>query len=187
LPQPEKQKELEAKARVETTSIHEGKIFTFRREKLHLKGEPPHEWDIIQTRGAVALIPITTKGNLLLIRQWRRAVNQIIYELPAGNLEKGEEPMSCAQRELQEETGFKAENLTPFGGLFSTPGFCTEYVHLFIATGLKPSPLPPDLHEGIEIAEIPLQEALLMIDSGKIIDGKTVAGLLRYQREHSDA
>jgi len=177
-----KQKELESSATIETKEIHKGKIFTLRRDHLQFDSQPPHVWDIIEALGAVALIPITSSGHLLLIRQWRRAIQKIIFELPAGTLEKDEALIDCAQRELQEETGFKAKEILPFGGLYSTPGFCTEYIHLFIAKKLTESPLPSDPQEGIDTVEVPLEKALSMIDSGEINDAKTIAGIFRYQR-----
>ncbi|MDN3506374.1 MAG: NUDIX hydrolase [Simkaniaceae bacterium] len=175
-----KQKALEDSATIESEELHKGKIFTLRRDHITFDAQPPCDWDIIETLGAVALIPITKAGNLLLIRQWRRAIQKIIYELPAGTLEVGEDLQDCAQRELQEETGFKAEELIPFGGIYSSPGFCTEYIHLFIAKNLSKSPLPSDPHEGIDTEEVPLDRAIAMIGSGEITDAKTIAGILRY-------
>ncbi len=177
-----KQKALEATAKVDSNEVYRGVLFSVKQDILHFEELPPHQWDTIIHPGAVAIIPVTKDGNLLLIQQWRRAVEKIIYEIPAGTLDKGEAPLICAQRELQEETGFKATTLTPLGGFYSAPGFCTEYLHLFVASGLSPSPLAGDDHEAIDVLEVPLKNALEMIDSNVIDDAKTITGILRYER-----
>lgn len=177
-----KQKELESSAHIESEWIHKGKIFSLRRDHIQFESCPPHDWDIIVHPGAVAIIPIANNGNLILIHQWRRAIGKIIYELPAGTLEENEPPLACAQREIQEEIGYKAKNLIPLGGLYSAPGFSTEYIHLFIATELEESRLPQDTHEGIDVEEISLEKALNLIDIEEIDDAKTIAGISRYQR-----
>ncbi|NGX37274.1 MAG: ADP-ribose pyrophosphatase [Chlamydiae bacterium] len=177
-----KQKELESQASVHSKEIYQGKIFTLRRDTLQFDALPPHDWDIILHPGAVALIPVNEKGNLLLIQQWRRAIGKIIYELPAGTLDKEEPPLECAQRELQEETGYKANTLIPLQGFYSAPGFCTEYIHLFIAKDLTESSLPGDIHEAIDVVEVSLEKALTLIDNNEIQDAKTICGILRYHR-----
>lgn len=177
-----KQKQIEEEAIVKTKILYEGKVFTLRQDIIQIANEPTHTWDIIQHPGAVSMIPISESSRLILIQQWRRVVGKILYELPAGTLDSGEDPFSCAQRELREETGYRADELIPFGGIYSAPGFCTEYIHFFIAKGLKEDPLKGDEHEGIDIAEMTLDEALSMIDNGEIIDSKTIAGILRYER-----
>ncbi len=177
----ERQAALEKAAQVESKQIYKGYVFTLRCDTFKIEGAQK-TWDIIVHPGAVVIIPIDQKGNIILVEQWRRAAEKIIIELPAGTLEKGEEIANCAQRELQEETGFFAQTLTSFGGIYSAPGFCTEYLHFFLAQDLIPSSLPSDDGEGIDLLYVPLEKALAMIDSGKIIDAKTVAGILRYQR-----
>ena len=177
-----KQKNLESEAQVETRQIYKGKIFTLCHEDLTFKTGKSYGWDLIVHPGAVALIPIQHNGNLILIRQWRRPIQKIIWELPAGTLDNQESPLLCAQRELQEEIDHKAETFIPLGGFYSTPGFCTEYVHLFIAKDLSPSSLDGDEHEAIDISDISLKKALEMIDHGEIEDLKTVMGILRYKR-----
>lgn len=178
----EKQKALEATAKIDKKEIHKGRVFTLFQEILHFKDRPSHRWDLITHPGAVAIIPVLNNGNLLLIKQWRRAIQKIIYEIPAGTLDDGESPLTCAQRELQEEVDQKAETFIPLGGFYSTPGFCNEYIHLFIAKDLKPSSLDGDDNEAIDIVETSLEDALEMIDSGKIEDLKTITGIFKYKR-----
>ncbi|NGX26798.1 MAG: ADP-ribose pyrophosphatase [Chlamydiae bacterium] len=182
-----KQKQLEDQANLQTKELYKGKIFSLRRDHLQFDAGPPHDWDIIEHPGAVAIIPVNEKGNFIFVQQWRRAIEKIIYELPAGTLDEGENPLLCAQRELQEETGYRAKEIIPFGGIYSAPGFCTEYIHFFIARDLEESPLPGDLHEAIDVVEVSLNDALAMIDSQQISDAKTIVGILRYQRWKSHA
>ncbi len=176
------QKELESRASVKSKELYKGKIISLRRDTLQFDAHPPHDWYIITHPGAVAAVPVNNDGKLILIQQWRRAIDQIIYELPAGTLDDGEKVLECMQRELREEIGYKADTLISLGGLYPSPGFCTEYIHLFIAQGLSPSTLPKDLHEAIDVIEVELDDALKLIDSGEIQDAKTVSGILRYKR-----
>jgi len=176
------QKKLEEKAKVETKQIFKGKVFTLQRDRLYFDDHPPHDWDLIVHPGAVAIIPIANNGNIVLIKQWRRAINKIIYELPAGTLDSGETPLECAKREIQEEIGYKANTIIPFGGLYSAPGFSTEYIHLYIAKDLIKSSLPQDTHEGIDVCHLPLSKILQLIDTNEIDDAKTISGIMRYKR-----
>lgn len=176
------QKELEKKAQIHSERLVTAKTFAVRKDILIFDNLPPYEWYIVEHKGAVAMVPVTENGHILLIKQWRRAIEKIIYELPAGCLDLGESKETCAQRELQEEVDHKAKELIYLGPLYSTPGYSTETLHLFVAKGLIPSSLDGDDHEAIDVEEIPLEKCLQMIDSGEICDAKTVAGLLRYER-----
>jgi ADP-ribose pyrophosphatase len=120
--------------------------------------------------------------NVLLVRQFRLAADQVLREIPAGTLNQGEDPLACAERELQEETGFRPGKLEPLGGIFVAPGYTTEYIHLFIGTNLYESQLQGDDDEFLEVDRVPLKEAIVMIERGDIIDAKTVSALLRVAR-----
>lgn len=177
-----KQQKLETSAKVQSREVYRGKLFTIQQDILQFDSLPSHQWDVVIHPGAVAMIPVVNNDHIILIQQWRRAIGKIIYEIPAGTLDDGESPLECAQRELQEETGFKAGSLIPIGGLHSAPGFCTEYLHLFIAKQLTESSLDGDDHEAIDVIEMSLEKALSMIDTCEIDDAKTICGLLRYER-----
>lgn len=164
---------------VERTFVHRGQRLEVLIDRIR-SGPKTHAWEIVLHPGAVAILPIDAQGNLILVRQWRRAAEQILIELPAGTLEQGEAPLVCAKREIQEETGFAAEHWHPCGGMFSAPGFCNEYIHFFIATGLKPSPLPADDDEAIDVVKMDLDTAMQAIKNNMICDAKTIAGILRY-------
>lgn len=135
------------------------------------------ELEIIRHSGASAIVPIKDTGQVILIKQFRYAAGGFIYEIPAGRLHKGEDPLECAARELEEETGFKAGRIEKLITILTTPGFCDERIHIFMAKDLIQSKqnLGPD--EILQIVEMPLEEAIKGINKGIIIDAKTIAGL----------
>ncbi|MBX7065752.1 MAG: NUDIX hydrolase [Parachlamydiales bacterium] len=164
---------------IENKLVYKGKIITLQLETFDVLGKSK-TFEVIKHGGAVVILPIAADGRILLVQQWRRAVGEITIELPAGGLEKGEEPLACAKRELQEETGFAAKKIKPFGGFYSAPGFCDEFLHMFLAEDLYPSPLPPDDGEMIDLLPVTLNEAKHLITENRIRDAKTIAGILRY-------
>jgi len=139
-------------------------------------------FDIVAHGGAVVITPIDKAGNLILVRQFRRAANQILIELPAGTLEANEDPLSCAKRELQEEIGYKANEMLPMGGFFPSPGFCTEYLYLYIAKNLTESQLIGDDTDEIDTLTVSLKDCFSLIEKGEIIDAKTIIGIYRYEK-----
>ena len=175
------QKEIESKAKKQTEEIFNGRRISVQRDTLQFP-DHTYQWEMVLSPAAVAAIPVMKNGKIILIQQWRRTIEQIIYELPAGLLEPDESPLKAIERELQEEIGYHAASLIHLGGFYLTPGFCTEYIYLFVAKDLTPSSLPGDLHEAIDVVEMGLEEALGLIDSNEIQDAKTIAGLLWYQR-----
>jgi len=173
------QRESELKSLVNTSWVYQGKIIQLKLETYELEHKKKVA-EIIEHPGAVVIIPIDPQGNILLVKQWRRAVGEITMELPAGTLEDNEDPAECAKRELQEETGFGTQKLTPFGGFFSAPGFCDEYLHLFLAENLYLAPQPQDPDEMTDLVVLTPEEAKAKIMNNEIHDAKTVAGILRY-------
>lgn len=134
--------------------------------------------DVIKHNGAVAMLPIDDEGQLLLVRQYRHAVGSQLIELPAGTLEEGEGPESCAQRELREEVGMAAGELIKLGEFFLAPGYSTERMHLFLARKLSADSLEADEDEMLELLRISPKLALAMVQDGQIRDAKTLLGLL---------
>ena len=166
---------------IRSKRIHEGRIINLRVDLLEVIDSGVRiERDVIEHPGAVVLIPVDSKGRLLLVEQYRHAVGETLLELPAGTLEPGEEPKLCANRELQEEVGYKAKTLKAVGGYYVAPGYTSEYLHLFLATGLTSSKLKGDEEEGISSKPVSVASALRMIKSGQIRDAKSVAGILKY-------
>lgn len=167
--------------------LHKEPIYNGKRISLSLYDLQPPDGSTIQKEvithpGAVGIIALDADDKLVLVRQYRAAADKILLEIPAGTLEIGEDPVECAVRELQEETGYKPNLITPFGGIYVAPGYLTEFIHLFVATDLVESPLPPDAGEVIEVVKLSLTEALDRIDSGEISDGKSTTALLRLWR-----
>ena len=155
-----------------------GRIIETRVDTLLMPDGKQITREVVQHPGAVAIIPIDTEENVLLVRQYRYAAGQSLLELPAGVIEGGESPDDTAQRELQEEIGYASNNLRALGGVYSSPGFCTEFLYLYIARDLVPSRLPGDEDEDISVETIPMSRVDRLIRLGEIQDAKTVAGLL---------
>ena len=157
---------------------YQGRAFKMRKDTLELPNGKQTVYDIIDHPGAVTIIPVDEAGNIYFIRQYRPATGEILLELPAGTLEKGEDPQECAAREIQEETGMAARAFTRLGAVWLAPGYSSEYLHFYLAEGLYPSSADADEDEFISVEKIPYQKAVEMALSGEIKDGKSLAGLL---------
>ena len=174
----EKQRLKEVSIEKESRLIYEGRSLDLRVDTFVVEGR--HKvTEVVQKSGAVVIVAKDGQGQILLIRQWRRSLGKIIVELPAGTLDEGEEPLVCAQRELQEETGFWAGSLTPMGGFYPAPSYSNDYLHLFFAKDLEKKPLPQDDDEGIDLTPMSISTALELVENGTIIDAKSIIGILR--------
>ena len=160
-------------------TIYEGRVFTVIRDEVeHFSGYTSVR-EVVEHHGGAVVVALFDDGDVLLVRQFRYPLRRHIYELPAGKLHRGEDPKACAARELEEETGWRAGSLDLLTSMMTTPGFCSEVLHVFLATGLVPG--EQQLEEGeesLEIHRIPLAKAINMCQIGEIADGKTIAGLL---------
>jgi ADP-ribose pyrophosphatase len=161
--------------------IYEGRLINLRVDQIRTAAGVESVREIVEHPGAIALIALDEAGRVLLVKQYRHAVRAVTLEIPAGTLEPGEEPLAAAQRELREETGYRAGQLDRLGGIFTAPGFSTEYIHFYLATQLTPDRLAMDEDEVIDLFRVPLSEAVDMIQTGRIDDGKSVSGLLLAQ------
>ena len=161
-----------------TESIFEGKIIRVRVDTVRLPGGGQSSREVVEHSDAVVFVPMDAEGNIILVRQYRYAVVRSLLEAPAGIVEDGETPESCAQRELQEETGYLSRDLRVMGGFWSSPGFCTEFMHAYVAKDLVPSKLEADADENILVETVSLSEIPRMIRQGEIQDAKTIAALL---------
>ena len=157
--------------------IYRGRVVNLDVETVTLPNGATVELEIIRHPGAVAIVPLRDDGTVLLIRQYRHAAGGYIYEVPAGKLDPGEEPLHCAARELEEEIGHRASSLTHMLTFFTTPGFTDEVIHLFLATGLTPGTQNLDHDEVLEVVTMSLDEAIQRIADGTIRDAKTIIGL----------
>lgn len=162
--------------------IYSGRVVTLSLLDVTLPNGEAGKRELIQHPGAVAVVALDSDNNVLLVKQYRIAADKILREIPAGTLNPGEDPFVCAERELQEETGYKPGKLERIGGIYPAPGYTTEFIHLFIATDLTESRLAMDADEFIEVERLPLAQAVALVDSGEIADAKSVAGLLRAAR-----
>jgi len=165
-----------------TRTIFDGKVVRLEIKQIRLPDGSVAEREVIQHRGAVAIVALDEHQHVFLVRQYRVGANQWLYEIPAGILEAGEDPEKSAIRELQEEIGYRPGTLEPLGGFYVTPGYTTEYIHLFLAKNLTPDALEQDTDEFLEVSRLPLAEALSMIENHTIIASKTIIGLLRVAR-----
>ena len=159
-------------------TVFSGRAFTIRRDSLRLPDGHQTRLDIVEHTGSVVLVPVDAEGNLLFVRQYRHAAGLELLELPAGTLEKGEAPEACARREVREETGMAAGSLEHLGEFYLAPGYSTENMHVYLATGLRPDPLEADADEFLIVEKLPLKKALEMAETGRIPDAKTLAALL---------
>jgi ADP-ribose pyrophosphatase len=159
--------------------IFKGRIVDLRLERVTLPNGHAIDLELMRHPGASAVAAVDDEGRVVLIRQYRHAAGGYIWELPAGILAgPGEAPADCAARELREEAGLVAGELRQLGTIFTTPGFCDERIHLFLARRLTADTQAHEADEVIaEIARLPMVEALRRIRSGEIVDGKTIAGL----------
>ncbi len=138
------------------------------------------EREIVAHPGAVIILPVLRDGNLVLIRNLRHTVGEELWELPAGTLEKGEDPARCAERELTEETGYRAAEIVPFGWFYTSPGILTEKMFAFIGAGLSAGPQALEDNETIQVEIVTPDRTLAMIRDNKIVDAKTIAVVLKY-------
>ncbi len=164
---------------LESQLLHQTRAERFVRQQIRLHTGETLEKTIVDHPGAVAIVPLLPDGQVVLIRQYRLAAQTVLLEIPAGTLEVGENPRACAERELQEEIGYFPETLISLGQFYVAPGISNEMIHLFAGYDLRPSRLPSDVDEMIEIDIIPLAQARAMIVSGEIQDAKTIVGLFR--------
>lgn len=163
------------------TVLHRGpRITLVRRDVPTRDGGTAHK-EIARHPGSVVLVPVTDAGELVLIRNERVAVGRTLWELPAGTLEVGEDPAECAARELEEETGYTAREITPLRAFFPAPGTCDERMHAYVATGLRAGVQKLDATERIEPVALPEERVLSMLRSGEIEDGKTIACVLLWR------
>lgn len=165
--------------RVET--LYEGRIVRLYRKTVRLPHGGEARLEIVHHPGAAAVVPLHADGTVTLVHQYRHAVGDWLYELPAGLLEAGEPPMACAARELEEEAGLTAAALAPLATYHTTPGFTDEVVHLFLATGLTPCAQRLEADELLTLERLPLWEALARAGGGTG-DGKTLIGLMLAAR-----
>ncbi len=166
--------------------IYQGRILDLARETHRMPNDNESNFEIVRHPGGAAALPIMANGDLLLIRQFRPAARDYIYEIPAGRLEVGGDGAECIERELQEEGGYRPGKIESLGYVYSSVGFCTEKIHLYLASGLTKTATALEPDEFIEPFIVTLDGALAMIKIGTINDAKTQIAVLRYALERGD-
>ena len=159
------------------TTLHKGRVFNLVKEDYTLDNGVTSEMDFIQHPGATAMVPMFNLTDVILIKQYRHAIREFIWEIPAGTLNPEESPLHCAQRELIEETGYSAAAWQQLGTITPLPGCSDERIHIFLASDLKSAEQNLDDDEMLKVHQLKLEDALQMILSGEIADGKTISGL----------
>jgi ADP-ribose pyrophosphatase len=174
--------DLEMPASVNRRSVmHRGRVFQLVRENVTLDNGTTTDLDFIEHPGAAAIVALTGENDVVLVRQYRHALGQYIWEIPAGTLDPGEPVLDCARRELAEEAGYAAAEWRKLGEITPVPGYSDERVHLFLATGLSAAAQRLDADEVLEAHGRPLAEAAAMIARGEIQDAKSICALLLAQ------
>ncbi|SDC02129.1 MULTISPECIES: NUDIX hydrolase [unclassified Candidatus Frackibacter] len=169
---------------LKSTEIYEGRILNLRIDNVKLPDGNEAKREIVEHAAGVTIIPyLQDTGEVIMVRQFRNPAEQILLEMPAGMLEINEEPKRCARRELEEETGYKAGDLKRIGSFYTSPGFCDERIHLYLAQNLSKYEQHTDVDEFLEVLKIPLEDLKNKLYTPEIIDAKTIIGvqfLLNY-------
>lgn len=171
---------MEEYKRINRTLIAHGSILDYYQDTIRIPNGTTARWDFISNRGAAAVLPVKEDGKIILVRQYRNALDKQTLEIPAGKLDAGENPYDAAVRELREETGCTAAKITAILSINPTVAFCNEQIDIYLATGLKPGKQDLDDDEFLNVEEYTLEEILNMIDRGEIMDSKTVSAVLKY-------
>ena len=164
---------------IDTKVVFQGRSFHVAAETVRLGSGKEIVRGIVRHRGAVVILPVTDDGRIVAIRQYRHALAKVIIELPAGTLEKGEDPFDCAKREIIEETGNAASDWVPLGVQYPTPGLCDELQHCYLARGLTPEFKEKDEDELIEVVMLTVSEFEEGIRSGEIVDAKSISAMMK--------
>lgn len=168
---------------IESQRPYEGRIVNVRLDKVQLNDGRESQREVVEHAAVAAIVPVDAAGAVVLVRQYRLPAEEALLEIPAGGIDEGEEIEPAAQRELAEETGYRAGTLKRLGGFYVSPGYVTEFIHVFLATDLVEDALDGDDDEQIEVVRMPLVEAIGLIQTGGIKDAKSIVGLLLAAKE----
>ena len=180
-----------AERMIDSRIVHRGRYLEVRLETTERADGSRHERDVVRHPGAVAIVALDEADRLLLVRQWRQPAGRSLLEIPAGTLDRDpvtgaiEDPNLASRRELEEETGYRADGWEKLGAFWTAPGFASELMHLYVATGLVAAGhgrLTPDADEALELVRLPLADALAAVDRGDLHDAKTLIGILLVGR-----
>ncbi|MBI1807505.1 MAG: NUDIX hydrolase [Ignavibacteria bacterium] len=167
------------------TNLYQGRVFNVIVDDVEYPSGNKSVREVAEHIGGAVVLAVFPDEEILLINQHRYPFDEFIWELPAGKLNVGEDPLECAKRELEEETGYRADHWKKLTAIYTTPGFCSEKLHIYLATQLTSAPKGRQLEEGeltMTMKKLPLTEAIMMIERQEIVDGKTICGVLLGER-----
>lgn len=170
--------------RVKRTLVQKGSIIDYYRDTVEVPNGNVVEWDFIGHKGAAAVVPVTKDGKILMVRQYRNALDRYTLEIPAGGMNPGEDYKSAAARELEEETGYKSDHLEHLITINTTVAFCNEEIGIYLARDLVPSHQNLDEDEYIDVKACSVEELCEQIYQAKIKDSKTIAAILAYKNKY---
>lgn len=159
--------------------MYKGRIINLRKDEIELPDGKPSDREVVEHNGGVAVLALSEDNEIFMVNQYRYPYSEVLTEIPAGKLEKGEDPLEAGKRELMEETGLCAENYRSLGKLYPTPGYCAEIIHMYLATGLSYGECCPDEDEFLSVVKMPLSEVVKMVVDGRIKDAKTQTAVLK--------
>lgn len=159
-------------------TLYKGHVINLRKDEVQLSNGHLAQREIVEHRGSICVAPMAADGKVMLVRQFRKPAEQALLELPAGSIEIGEEPLACAHRELIEECGLKAAQMTPLFQCYLAPGYSSEFMYGFVARELEKIEAQPEEDEILEPESYTVEELLPMITDGRIRDAKTICGIL---------
>lgn len=160
--------------------VYEGRAVKLRIDTVETPSGRETTREIVEHSDCIAVVAIDADNNVLLVKQFRKPVERELLEIPAGGIDHGEDPETAVRRELREEIGYMPQKVKKLGGFYSAPGYCTEYIHLYLATDLVPSRLFAEDTEEISLVRVPVAQIPDLIASGRFCDAKSIAGLLTY-------
>ncbi len=163
---------------LESRTVFRGRVLHLTLERVRMPNGRETELEVVHHPGAVAMVPLTADGDVVLVRQYRHAAGGWLLEVPAGKLDPGEAPEACVRRETEEEIGQKPGRVEKLGWIWTTPGFADEKIHLYLATELRPAAQRLQADEVLEVERLPFAEAMTLVRSGEIHDAKSVCALL---------
>ena len=169
---------------LDSKKTYKGKVISVKEDLLCMPNGKEAIREVVVRGNASAVLPIDSDGNIIFVRQYRHPFGEMMLEIPAGMIEKEEDPFDCIKRELEEETGYYSENIQFLYQMYPSVGFCTEKIYLYLAKELKKGMANPDEDEFIALERYSMDEAVCMIFDGRIKDGKTIAAVLAYKNMH---
>ena len=168
---------------MKSENIFDGKVLKLRVDTVEMPDRKYSKREIIEHSGGVTIVAVTDEGQLIFVKQYRKALEEFLLELPAGKLEYKEDPLECAKRELKEETGYTSEDIELLCISHSSPGYSTEKIYIFLAKDLKEGTQDLDEGEYLEVEKIDIEKALEMVKNNEITDSKTMIGILMAQNK----